>query len=77
MHGTRLLPVHGAQTISAGIAPTNDHHPFVGGQDVRACLKSVPLAAPVLLRQKLHGKVNATQFAARNFQIAGLLGAAG
>ena len=70
-----LLPVAGAQAIRAGVAAADDHDALAGGQNLVGHV--VAGIALVLLRQELHGEVNALQFAPGNIQIARSFRAAG
>ncbi len=74
MHRRRLLPVRCAQTIGARVAAADNHDVLARGQNLIGNL--VAGANFVLLRQKLHGKVNAPQVPARHWQIARLFSAA-
>ena len=70
-----FLAMAGAQAIGAGVAAADDHHALARGQNLTGNL--VAGDALVLLRQKLHGEVNAFELAAGDFQVAGSFGAAG
>ena len=69
------LAMAGAEAIGAGIAAADDDDAFAGGQNLVG--DGIAFAHLVLLRQKLHGEVDALQFAAGDVEIARLLGAAG
>ncbi len=70
--------------LGAGLCPgsrrrcrrRDDQHALALGCDLDGGVDRVALAAVILLRQELHGEVNALQFAAGNFQVARLFGAA-
>ncbi len=71
----RAVAVAGAHAVRAGVAAADHHHMLARGCDlVFQLVSGVDL---VLQRQKLHGEVNAIEFAPRHRQIAGKLGAAG
>ena len=74
MHGRRLLPMRRAQAIRARIAAADDDHVLAGGENLVSAPRS-PAHALVLLRQKIHREMDALQLAARDGQIARLLGA--
>ncbi len=63
--------------VGARVAAANDDDMLARGEDRLIGRQRLPGDAPVLLRQKIHGEMNAAQFASRNGKIAGLLGAAG
>ena len=66
----------GAQAVRSRIAAAQDHHPLALRVDILRGIQQIALAAPVLLRQKLHRKMDALQLAARNRQVARPLAAA-
>ena len=72
-HAGSAMAVAGAHAVAAGVAAANHDHVLALssqlGLDLVACIDLV------LLRQKLHGKVNAVQVAPRRGQVARLLGA--
>ena len=73
--GRSLLAVASAQTVGAGVAAADDHNALAGGENLAGdFIAGDPL---VLLRQELHREVDALEFAARDFQIAGSFGATG
>ena len=69
------MPDGGAHTVGTGIAAANYDHVLVGRQNVLSGDFSARNPA-ILLGQKIHRKVNAAQFAARNREIARLFGTA-
>ncbi len=71
----RSLPVAGTEAIGAGIAAADDDDVFAGGQNLVGY--GIAFAHLVLLRQELHGEVDALQVAAGDIEVARLLGAAG
>ena len=64
------LAVHGAEAIGAGIAAADDDHVLAGRRDRRRLRHVVALAAAVLLRQIVHGEVDALEAAALDGEIA-------
>ena len=68
VHGFGFVPVAGAQAIGAGVSAADDDDTLAGGQDLVGHI--VAGIALILLRQELHGEVNALQLAAGNIQIA-------
>ena len=70
MHGARALSMDGAQAVGARVAAADDHHALAGGRDRLIRRDVVALAAPVLLGQKLHGQVNASELPPGHVQIA-------
>ena len=74
--GDRLLAMHGAEAVGAGVAAADDDHALAGGENVFARRQDIAFAAAVLLRQKFHGEVNALQFASGDAQVARAFGAA-
>src|SRR5882724_5040185 len=65
----------GPKTIGASIAATNDDDALSSSQNIGGGVKHVAFAAPVLLREEFHGKVDSLQFSSRHLQVAWLLGA--
>src|ERR1700722_6593249 len=70
-----------AQAVCARVAAANDHHAFAGCMNCTNVIQKknpggVALATMILLRQKLHRKVNALELAAFDGQIAWILRAA-
>ena len=76
-HRQRTLADRGADAVGAGVAAADDDDVFAAGQDRFGPADRLAADAPVLLRQKLHRKMDAVEFAARNRQVARLLRAAG
>src|SRR6266702_7258125 len=66
----------GAQAVRARIATADDQHALIFRADRRSLVEYVAFTAAVLLRQKLHGEVNALKFAAGDVQVAWMLGPA-
>ena len=62
----------GSKAVGASIAASDDDHSLAGRQNLDFRLDRVPEAAPVLLRQVLHCKMNPLQLASRNVEIARL-----
>src|SRR6266849_4511036 len=62
----------GPKTIGAGIAATYDDDALSSSENSGGGVKHVALAAPVLLREEFHRKVDSIQFASRHSQVAGL-----
>ena len=60
------------QAICARIATADDHHVLARRQDPKRIRNRIAFAAPILLRQEFHRKVNALQLASRYRQIARL-----
>jgi hypothetical protein len=69
------MAVRGADAVRAGVAAADDDHVPVRGPQVLDVL--VARDALVLQRQEFHGEVHAREIAARDRQVARLLGAAG
>src|SRR6266550_7761866 len=65
----------GPKTIGASIATANDDDAFSSSENIGGGVKHVALAAPVLLREVFHGKVDSVKFASGHLQIARLFGA--
>ena len=64
-----------AETIGAGIAAANDHHALTHRDDFFGVSETVARAAFVLLRQIIHGEMDALQFVSRDFQRRGAFSA--
>src|SRR6185369_7826453 len=62
-----------AQAIRSGVASADDHNVFASREYLGVRVQLVPQAAAVLLRQKLHGEMNAFELASWNAQVARLL----
>src|SRR5262249_42003532 len=60
----------------AGVAAADHHHVLAAGEDRLHVAQRLLVHAPVLLRQEVHGEVDAGEFAPRDRQVAPLLGAA-
>ena len=60
----------GSKAVGSSIAAADDDHSLARRQDLDFRLDRVPEAAPVLLRQVLHRKMNPLQLASRNVEIA-------
>ena len=83
VHAFCALAMAGAEAVGAGVAAADDDHALACGKDgaggahrFEQRLFRVALVAAILLRQELHGEVNALELAAGDGQVAGLLGAA-
>ena len=68
MDRRRALAVGSAQTVRAGVATTDDHHPFAKRAD--AGCRAITFLHAISKRQVLHRLVNTVQLATRNRQIA-------
>src|ERR1700745_4228226 len=77
MNRKRLLAVDRAEAVGSGVAASDDDHAFASGENVSDGVERVSVAALVLLREEFHRVVNSLQIASGNFQVAGMLGAAG
>jgi hypothetical protein len=66
----------GAETVGAGVAAADDENSLACGKDGDGRGNDIACISAVLLRQKLHGVVNALQFAAGDIEIAWMLRAA-
>src|SRR5271166_5153138 len=74
--GERALADGGADAVGAGVAAA-DHHDVLAGRENRlAAVVAFAAHAPVLLRQELHGEMDAVKLASRDGKVARLLGAA-
>src|SRR5277367_5381422 len=71
MHGLGFLAMTCSQAIGAGVTTADDDGSLAFGMNFRSRIERISQAPPVLLPQKLHGKVNAFQFASGHRQIAG------
>src|SRR6266852_1586996 len=71
----RLLAMHGAETVRAGIAAPDDDHVLALGGDELGVGYGVSLAATVLEREVIHGEVDAPELAAGDLEVARPLGA--
>ena len=77
------LAMAGAEAVGAGVAAADDDDALAGGEDGAGGFHGgeelffrVAFVAAILLRQELHGVVNALELAAGNGQVARMLGAA-
>src|SRR3954463_12307234 len=77
MHAFCALAMAGAETVGPGIATTDDEDALAGGEDCGCGVDVVAFVAAVLLRQELHGVVDAFEFAAFNFEVTWLFCSAG
>ena len=76
---SRAMPVGGADTVRAGVAAADHHHMLALGRQGalgRGLGFGIARHPLVLLHQKIHGEMDAVQFAARHRQVARGLGAA-
>ena len=73
----RALPERGADAVGAGVAAADHDHVLAFGQDRRDVALRLAGDAAVLLRQEVHGEMDAVEIAAGHGEIARLLGAAG
>ena len=69
-YGEGALAMAGAQAIGAGIAAADDDDALAGGEDGFGVGDVVAFAAAVLLRQEIHGEVDALEFAAGDAEVA-------
>src|SRR6202030_135373 len=76
-HRARALADRSADAVRAGIAAADDHDVLAAGEDRLPLRLRFPAHAPVLLRQEIHGEMDALELAPGNWQIARLLRAAG
>lgn len=65
----------GADAVRACIAAADDEHILARRGNGDGFINGVAFAAMILLRQELHGEVNAFKLAAGNLEVARLLGA--
>src|SRR5882672_6538107 len=73
MHGKRLLPMAGSQTIGAGVATANDHDMLASRENLYFGLNRVAVTPLVLLRQEFHRVMNSLQLTTGNLQITRML----
>ena len=73
----RALADRGADAVGAGVAAADDDHVLAAGEDRLHVAERLVAHAPVLLRQKIHGEMDAGELAPGDRQVAALLGAAG
>src|SRR5208282_903422 len=66
-----------ADAVGTRVAAADHHDMFAAGEDRVVGAERLARDAPVLLRQEVHGEMNADEVAARRWQIPRLLGAAG
>ena len=76
-HRDRALAEGRADAVGAGVAAADHHDVFAVGEDRLAAVLLLAGDAAVLLRQVIHGEMDAAQVAAFDRQVAALLGAAG
>ena len=76
-HRQRALADRRADAVGAGVAAADDDDVLAAGQDRFDVVGRLAADAPVLLRQKFHGEMDALEIAAGHRQIARLFGAAG
>src|SRR6185437_14330857 len=76
MHALCTLAMAGAKAIGARIAASDDEHALAGSENIVCRIERVALITTILLRQKLHGEVNALELAARDVEVARVLGPA-
>ena len=69
--------IDGADAVRAGVAAADDDDVLAGGEDRLGVVGRFAADPPVLLRQEIHGEMDALELAAGHRQIARLLGAAG
>src|SRR5690348_10905338 len=62
-----------SQAVRPCVTATDDDHMFARRHDARSLCNALPFATAVLLLQEFHGKVNSSQLASRNCEIAWLL----
>ena len=77
MDALGLLAQACSQAVRPGVAAADDHHAFPLSEDGQRWVDNIAFAAAILLGQKLHGKVDALEFAAGDIEVARLLCAAG
>ena len=73
----RALAVGGADAVRAGVAAADHHHVLAAREDRLDVVERLVGDAAVLLRQEIHGEMDAVELAAGDRQVARLLGAAG
>ena len=73
----RALAERGADAVGAGVAAADDDDVLAVGEDRLAAIGGFAADAAVLLRQVIHGEVDALELAAGHRQVAALFGAAG
>ena len=64
------LAMHGAQAVGSRVPAADDDDVPALGVDERRIGDRVPLAAPILERQEVHGEVDPAKLAARHLEIA-------
>ena len=69
--------LRGADAVGAGVAAADHHHVLAAGEDRLDVVERLVGDAAVLLRQEIHGEMDAVELAAGDRQVARLLGAAG
>src|SRR5262245_5883352 len=75
-HRDRTLTERGADAVGAGIAAADHHHALPRRKNRFDLALRFARNATVLLRQIGHGEVDAFEIAARDFEVAGMLGTA-
>src|SRR5262245_1353848 len=75
-HRDRALTERGADAVGAGVAAADYHHALPRGKDRLDVALRLARGATVLLRQVRHGEMDAVEVAARDFEVAGVFGAA-
>src|SRR5580692_3408080 len=60
-HRRRSLPERSADAVGAGVAAADDDDVLALGEDRRAVVRRLAADAAVLLRQKIHGEVDAVK----------------
>src|SRR6185437_11870727 len=76
-HRNGALAERGADAVGASIAAADDDDALAAGEDRLRAVGRFARHPPVLLRQIVHGEVDAVELAAGDRQVAALLGAAG
>ena len=76
-HRQRPLADRGADAIGAGVAAANDDDVLAASEDRVGVICGFAAQPSILLRQEIHGEMDAFQLAAGNGQVARLLSAAG
>ena len=66
----RALADRGADAVRAGVAAADHHHVLAAGEDRRHVAERLVGDAAVLLRQEVHGEMDAVELAARDRQVA-------